>query len=81
MDVRSTLNSVFRRVFENDTLLITDEMTAQDVPEWDSLAHINLIVEIEEEFGLRFTVDDISGLRNVGEMIELVERKLAARGA
>ena len=79
MDVRSTLNTVFRRVFENDSIQITDAMTAQDVPEWDSLAHINLIVEIEEEFGLKFTVDDISGLKNVGEMIALVERKLAAK--
>ena len=81
MDVRTTLETVFRRVFENDDIHITNEMTAQDVAEWDSLAHINLIVEIEEEFGLKFTVDDISGLKNVGEMVALVERKLSARQA
>lgn len=78
MDVRSTLNSVFRRIFENEGLEISDGMVAQDVPEWDSLAHINLIVEIEEEFNLKFTVDDIAGLKNVREMIVLIERKLAA---
>lgn len=81
MDVRNTLNSVFQRVFENDNLQITNAMTAQDVPEWDSLAHISLIVEIEEEFGLKFTVDDIAGLKNVGEMIAMIERKVAARAA
>lgn len=79
MGVRATLNSVFRRVFDNDAITIFDEMTANDVAEWDSLAHINLIMEIEEEFHLKFTVDDIVGLKNVGEMIELIERKLAAR--
>jgi acyl carrier protein len=78
MDIRPTLNSVFQRVFEDDDLIICDEMTAADVPQWDSLAHINLIVEIEEEFGLQFTVEDIVGLKNVGEMIQLIERKIAA---
>lgn len=78
MDIRPTLNSVFQRVFEDDDLIIRDEMTAADVPQWDSLAHINLIVEIEEEFGLQFTVGDIVGLKNVGEMIQLIERKIAA---
>jgi acyl carrier protein len=77
MDVRTTLNSVFQRVFEDNNLKIRDDMTAADVPQWDSLAHINLIVEIEEEFGLQFTVEDIVGLKNVGEMIQLIERKAA----
>ena len=79
MDVKTTLNTVFRRVFENDRIVISDEMTANDVEEWDSLAHINLIMEIEAEFNLKFTVDDIVGLKNVGEMIQMIERKLAAR--
>ena len=81
MDVKTVLNLVFRRVFDNDSIAIFDEMTANDVEEWDSLAHINLIMEIESEFGLKFTVDDILGLRNVGEMIEMIERKLAAQGS
>jgi len=81
MDIRPTLNKVFQQVFERPDLNISDAMTAQDVPEWDSLAHINLIVEIEEEFNLKFTVNDISGLKNVGEMIAMIERKIAARSA
>ena len=76
MDVKMTLNAVFRRVFDNDQIVINEQMTANDVEEWDSLAHINLIMEIESEFNLKFTVDDIVGLKNVGEMIELIERKL-----
>ena len=76
---KSALNSVFQRVFDNESIEIFDDMTAHDVPEWDSLAHINLIMEIEEEFDLRFSVDDIVDLKNVREMITLIERKLEAR--
>jgi acyl carrier protein len=70
---------VFRRVFDDETIQLADATTAQDIPGWDSLTHINLIIEIEEEFGLIFTVDDIAGLKNVGEMVAMVERKLAAK--
>ena len=66
MSVRETLNLVFRRVFDNETITITDETTADDIEEWDSLAHINLIMEIEAEFDIKFTVDDIMDLKNVG---------------
>ena len=79
MDVKETLNRVFRRVFDNDAIAIYDEMTANEVEEWDSLTHINLIMEIEDEFNLKFTVDDIVDLKNVGEMIRLIEDKLARR--
>ena len=77
MDVRGKLTNSFRRVFENDNLVLTDEMTAKDVEGWDSLAHINLIMDVEEEFGLRFTVDDIADLKNVGEMIQMLEGKVS----
>ena len=77
MDVRGKLTNSFRRVFENVNLVLADEMTAKDVEGWDSLAHINLIMDVEEEFGLRFTVDDIADLKNVGEMIQMLERKLS----
>ena len=77
MDVRGKLTNSFRRVFEIGDLVLADEMTAKDVAGWDSLAHINLIMDVEEEFGLRFTVDDIADLKNVGEMIQMLERKLS----
>lgn len=79
MDVLSTMTAVFRRVFDDDSIKLADATTAQDIPGWDSLTHINLIIEIEDEFGLKFTVDDIAGLKNVGEMVAMVERKLAAK--
>lgn len=77
MDVREKLAKSFCRVFELDEIVLKDEMTASDVHGWDSLAHISLIMDIEEEFGLRFTVDDIADLKNVGEMIQMLQRKVA----
>ena len=77
MIVRDQLTVIFQRFFEIEGLALQDAMTAKDVPGWDSLAHIGLIMEIEEHFKLRFSVDDIADLKNVGEMIELLERKVA----
>lgn len=79
MDVLSKMADVFKRVFDNEMIQLTDATTAQDIPGWDSLTHISLIIEIEEEFGLKFTVDDIAGLKNVGEMVAMVERKLTTK--
>lgn len=79
MSVRDRMNKVFREIFEDPTISLKDETTAQDVEGWDSLRHIDLIMQLEEEFNLRFTVDDITGLKNVGEMIAMLERKLSAK--
>jgi len=79
MNVLSKMTGVFTRIFDDETIQLLDATTAQDIPGWDSLTHINLIIEIEEEFDLKFTVDDIAGLKNVGEMVAMVERKLAAK--
>jgi acyl carrier protein len=79
MNVRDRMNKVFRDIFDDPTISLKDETTAQDIEGWDSLRHIDLIMQLEEEFQLRFTVDDIIGLKNVGEMIAMLERKLAAK--
>jgi acyl carrier protein len=78
MNVRERMNRVFREIFEDPTISLRDETTARDIELWDSLRHIDLIMRLEDEFQLRFTVDDITGLKNVGEMIAMLERKLAA---
>jgi acyl carrier protein len=79
MNIHYRLSDVFRRVFEDKSMEIKNETTAQDVPGWDSLTHIDLIIQIEEEFGITFTVNDLIGLANVGEMLSLIERKLLAK--
>jgi acyl carrier protein len=70
------LIKVFREVFDDDTLLVKDETTAKEVPGWDSLTHVSLIVAVESEFGIRFSSGEINALKNVGELRRLVEQKL-----
>jgi len=62
-------------VFDKEDIDIRDSMTANDIEEWDSLAHITLIIAIEKRFGIKFTVTELARLSNVGEMIKLIEKK------
>jgi acyl carrier protein len=66
------LTKVFRDVFDDDELVIDATTTAQDVDGWNSLAHIRLVVSIEKAFKLRFSAAEIGGLKNVGDMVELI---------
>lgn len=78
MDSHARLQQVFREVFDDDEIEISDETTARDIPEWDSLAHVSLIVAVETAFKTRFTSAEVNGLKNVGELRRLIERKLGA---
>jgi acyl carrier protein len=71
------LEPIFRDILDNSRLNLTRESNASNVAGWDSLAHINLISAIEQQFGISFTLGELQGLKNVGEMIDLMERKLA----
>lgn len=74
-EVMTRLTGVFRSVFGNERLNLSRATTAQDVDGWDSLMHINLIVAIEREFRVRFTTREITGLQNVGELMDVMARK------
>ena len=63
--------------FDDDEIELFDEMTADDVEDWDSLSHITLIHEIEAAFGIRFTTKEVLNTKNVGEFIKLIENKIA----
>ena len=69
------LQGVFREVFEDSELAIVPEMTAQDVEEWDSFNHINLVVALEEAFSVVFSSDEIARMRNVGDLVERLQKK------
>ena len=75
-DLIDRITPVFREVFDDDGLVITPEMTADDIEEGDSLSHIRLIVSHEIEFGVKFKTTEISDLRNVGDFIDLLKSKL-----
>lgn len=73
------LTDILRDVFEDPTLAVTMATTAEDVPEWDSMNHINIVVEAERRFGVKFRTSEIEELRNVGDFVNLIGTKLQAR--
>ncbi len=74
-DTRRRTLAIFREVFENPSLVITDETMAGDIPAWDSVNHINLILALEEEFEIEFASLEIMALASVGELYALLEIK------
>ena len=70
--ITEKLNEVFRDVFDNEDITVTDATTADDIEEWDSLEHISLISAVEKTFKMRFTMKEVSGMKNVGEMINIL---------
>ncbi len=70
------ITSIFREVFDDDSLILNENMNASDIDEWDSLTHIRLIVSHEIEFGVKFSIMEVGDLENVGEFINLLESKL-----
>ncbi|HBH96107.1 MAG TPA: acyl carrier protein [Ruminococcaceae bacterium] len=71
-EIYSRLNDVFRDVFDDDSITVNESTTANDIEDWDSLNHITLIDAVESEFGVRFTMGEVSGMKNVGEMAEII---------
>jgi acyl carrier protein len=76
-EIVARLTPIFRDVFSDDTLVVTEGLTAANVATWDSLSNINMIVAVEKAFGAKFSIKDVRNLKNVGELIELIKRKAA----
>ena len=77
-EILKKVNAIFIDVLDNDDIVLNDETTANDVEDWDSLTHIQLVVAIEKSFKLRFTASQIREWKNVGEMCESIESRLNA---
>lgn len=76
MNIIQQLNEIFIEVLDLETSSLTNETTANNIEEWDSLSHIMLIVAIEKHFKIKFTSREIQQWKNVGEMITCIETKL-----
>lgn len=80
MTTLEQLNQVFRRVFDDPSLDVSTETTANDVPGWDSLSHVNLIVVVEQTFKVKFSNKELLALQNVGDLVACVERHCPDHG-
>ena len=76
-EIFDTLTEIFQDIFDDDELALTEALSAADVEEWDSLSHIRLIVAIESELSLKFSVAELARLENVGQMVDLIMAKQA----
>ncbi|MEO5335353.1 MAG: acyl carrier protein [Magnetospirillum sp. WYHS-4] len=75
-EIYERLTPIFQDVFDRDDLVPHAALSAADVEEWDSLSHIRLVVAIEQALNIRFTIGELSSLKNVGQMVDLIRGKL-----
>jgi acyl carrier protein len=76
-EILKKVNVVFVDVLDDEKIVLTEATTANDVEEWDSLNHIQLVVAVEKKFGIRFTSREIQGWKNVGEMVDSISTKIS----
>ena len=69
------LNEVFQNVFDDEDITVDRDTTADDIEDWDSLEHIRLIAAVEREFGVKFTMKEVSSMKNVGEMMDIIAER------
>ena len=75
-EIMDKVNEIFRDVFDDDSLVIVDSTNSDDIEDWDSLEHISLIISMEKEFNMKFDIKEVNKLENVGQMIDLIKRKM-----
>jgi acyl carrier protein len=78
VDMHQHLERVFKDTFNDESLVIRDEMTSADIPGWDSLTHINLMFAIESTFGMQFVGNELADLKNIGELKALLAKRSAS---
>lgn len=74
-NINERLNEVFQNVFDDEDITVNRDTTADDIEDWDSLEHIRLIAAVEREFGVKFTMKEVSSMKNVGEMIDIIAER------
>jgi acyl carrier protein len=78
-DLLPEIQEIFRDIFDEPNLVITRESSASTVEEWDSLAHVNLLTAIEKRYKVKFALAEQNELKNVGDLIDLLDKKIAAK--
>ena len=76
IEIKEKLQEIFQDIFDDDTIELFDDMNANDIEDWDSLTHSQLIVQIEKSYGIKFTTGEVASAKNVGGFISLVQQKI-----
>ena len=75
-DIFAKLTKVFCDVFDTPSIVLTETTTSDDIEDWDSLAHLTLVAEIEGSFDTKFTIGEIAGIKTVGDILGLLAKKV-----
>lgn len=75
-EIYKQLDEVFQDVFDDESIHVSDSTTADDIEDWDSLEHINLVVAIENKFGIKFNMNEVTSMKNVGEMVDIILERI-----
>ncbi len=76
MTILEKIQSLFRDIFDDEDLLVTEETVAADVEDWDSFAQMQIIMAIEDMFGIKFSTDEVTGFKNVGDIVKAIENHI-----
>jgi acyl carrier protein len=71
-EVLNKLNKTFQEVFNDDDIQLTDNTTAADIEQWDSLTNVRLLIQIEQDFNISFNISEIADIPNVGELVDII---------
>lgn len=78
-EIMDKVTQIFRDVFDDEELIITDSTNSDDIEDWDSLEHISLIISMEKEFDMKFDIKEVNKLENVGQMVDMIKAKMDER--
>ena len=77
-EIFAQLNIIFRKIFDDESIVLTDSTSSADIEDWDSLAQINIITAVQEKFGAKFNILELNSVKNVGELADMLLRKVNA---
>ncbi len=77
-EIFEKLNEIFRNNFDDDEIELKNETSSADIDDWDSLEQINLVVAIQDAFKVKFNIDEVNAMKNVGEMVDFIIEKVGA---
>ncbi|MDR2870406.1 MAG: acyl carrier protein [Deferribacteraceae bacterium] len=75
--IKQKLTKIFQDIFDDEALALNDSSSPQEIEEWDSLAQVNILVQIEKLFGIKFSIDETRTLKNVGAIVDHIKRKIS----
>jgi len=76
MTTLEKIQPIFRDIFDDETIMVTETTTAADVEDWDSFAQMQIVMGIEQMFGIKFSTDEVTGFKNVGDVVRIIEKHI-----